>query len=84
LTEGCDFFFWIVGVLRLNPRCQEYYTCHGDDALFIAREIIRTMSVVKYLGANNTPSTSLSQRVFETTLRELLLVRPYHVEVYTK
>ncbi len=42
------------------------------------------MSVVKYLGANNTPSTSLSQRVFETTLRELLLVRPYHVEVYTK
>ncbi len=28
----------------------EYYTCYGEDALFVAREIIRTMSVVKYLG----------------------------------
>ena len=36
----------------------EFYTCHGDDAIYIAQECFHTMSVVKYLGKNNElPST---------------------------
>jgi len=31
-----------------NCFLQEYYTVHGDDAMFTAKEVFRTMGVVKY------------------------------------
>lgn len=33
--------------IRLFER-NEYYTCHGDDALFIARELLRSTNALKY------------------------------------
>lgn len=33
--------------IRLFER-GEYYTCHGDDALFIARELLQSTNALKY------------------------------------
>jgi hypothetical protein len=30
---------------------QEYYTVHGQDAVFVAKEVFKTSAVVKYLGS---------------------------------
>ena len=30
---------------------QDYYTVHGDDAMFAVKEIYHSMSVVKYFGS---------------------------------
>ncbi|XP_046847802.1 DNA mismatch repair protein Msh2-like isoform X2 [Xenia sp. Carnegie-2017] len=62
----------------------EYYTVHGNDATFIAKEIIKSLNIVKHIGAGETkmPSIALSKPKFESTIRELLLVRQYRVEMY--
>eukprot|EP00123_Amoebidium_parasiticum_P014198 comp22389_c2_seq1/m.33400 comp22389_c2_seq1/g.33400 ORF comp22389_c2_seq1/g.33400 comp22389_c2_seq1/m.33400 type:complete len:920 (-) comp22389_c2_seq1:572-3331(-) len=72
--------------VRFFYRKQEYYTVHGKDAHFIAKDYFHTNAVIKYFGAGDKgiPYVCVSPMMFDSTLRSLLLVRQYRVEVYSK
>ncbi|CAF1022666.1 unnamed protein product [Adineta ricciae] len=66
----------------------EYYTCHGDDALFIAKELLHSTNSLKYWKTLD-PKKSLetiyiSNKQFEDILRKLLLIKQYRVEIWKK
>lgn len=50
--------------LASPPACfQGFYSVHGEDALFVARQFYKTTAVVKYLGKQDSglPGTSLTE-----------------------
>jgi hypothetical protein len=61
----------------------EFYSVHGDDAIYIAQECFHTMSVVKYLGKNNElPAVTVSTANFNSFAAQLLTERQYRIEVW--
>ncbi|OAD54587.1 DNA mismatch repair protein Msh2 [Eufriesea mexicana] len=62
----------------------DYYTLHGNDALFAAQEVFKTTSVCKMIGADpyKTEGVILNKNHFESFIRDLLLVKQYRIEVY--
>ncbi|KNC76301.1 hypothetical protein SARC_11194 [Sphaeroforma arctica JP610] len=63
----------------------DYYSVHGEaDALFIAQHYYHTMAIVKYFGGKKEPFVNMSQMMYDSVIRDLLLVRQYRVELYAK
>ncbi|XP_057854646.1 DNA mismatch repair protein MSH2 isoform X2 [Cryptomeria japonica] len=64
---------------------RDYYTAHGDDALFIAKTYYHTTTALRQLGNGHDAlsSVSISRNMFETIIRNLLLERTDHtVELF--
>ncbi|KAL6763329.1 DNA mismatch repair protein [Haematococcus lacustris] len=63
-----------------------FYSVHGEDALFVARQFYKTTAVVKHLGGSGDAglsSVTLNRNLFEQVLRELLLEgTDYAVELW--
>ena len=69
-------------LIRLFDRGGDYYTIHGADAVFVAKELLKSTAALKQLGGKEKlPSLGLSRNMFERITRELLLIRQYRVEV---
>jgi DNA mismatch repair protein MSH2 len=71
--------------LRLIERpAQDYYTVHGQDAVYVANQIFRTHSVIKHWGKKNNslPTVNLSHTVAKTFLREALTAKQLRIEIW--
>lgn len=67
----------------------DYYTAHGEDAELASKLAFKSTSVVKVMtggpsSKQELPYIVLSKNNFENVIRELLLVKSYRVEVFTK
>jgi DNA mismatch repair protein MSH2 len=64
----------------------DYYSAHGEDALFIAQSVYRTTSVLKYMGGNQSrglPYCTMNNTVFGNFLKDGLLSKALKVEIYS-
>lgn len=64
----------------------EFFSVHHEDAILVAKDYYRTMGVVRQLGSEKSPipSVTISKQMFESVVRDLLLVRQYRVEMWTR
>lgn len=73
------------GTVRLFDRV-DFYSAHGEDAIMVATNVFKTLSVVKYLGAggskNGLPSVTMSIAAAKAFLREALTSSQMRVEVW--
>lgn len=72
--------------IRIFDR-KDFYSAHGDDALFVATHVFRTQSVLKYLGSGGKasgglPSVSMSNNVATAFLRDALTARQLRIEIW--
>ena len=71
--------------IRLFDR-REFYSAHGPDALYIANQVFRTQSILKYLGAGGKtgglPSVNLSRNVAMAFLRDALTGLQLKIEIW--
>ncbi|KAI8089690.1 muts domain V-domain-containing protein [Halteromyces radiatus] len=77
------------GTIRLFERDanqKRYYSFHGDDAHYIAQNIYKTTTVIKYWGGNDATTglatTLLSSSVAESFLRDALLTKQLRIEIW--
>lgn len=70
-------FFLCLCALSFLCLNQDYYTVHGDNAMFIAKTYYHTSSALRQLGSDSDgiSSVSVSKNMFETIARDLLLER---------
>lgn len=63
----------------------DWYTAHGEDAVFVARTVYKTTSVLKQLGRSDSSglaSVTLSITVYRNLLREILFKLGKRVEIW--
>ena len=77
----------VPGTVRLFDR-QDFYTVHGDDALYVADTVFKTQSVLRYLGGTRAhdgglPSCSLSPTAARAFLRDALTAKQLRVEIWS-
>lgn len=61
----------------------DYYTAHGDDAVYIARSVYKTTSVLRQLGKNpGLASVTMSTTVYRNFLRDALFKLGKRVEIW--
>ncbi|KAI9843089.1 MAG: MutS-like protein [Sclerophora amabilis] len=63
----------------------DWYTAHGDDALFVARTVYKTTSVLRQLGRSDNsglPSVTMTITVYRNFLREVLFRLGKRVEIW--
>ncbi|XP_025412665.1 DNA mismatch repair protein Msh2 [Sipha flava] len=63
---------------------QDYYTVHGQDAIFAAKDFYKTNHSIKTIGSDDDTLESLifNKANFEAYIRQLLLINHYKVEVF--
>ncbi|RDD41891.1 DNA mismatch repair protein Msh2 [Trichoplax sp. H2] len=69
--------------IRIFDR-SDWFTVHGSDAIFVANNIFRSKSVIRYYrnGNEKLEYVVLNNANYEKVLRDLLLVRQYRIELY--
>ncbi|KAF2670707.1 DNA mismatch repair protein [Microthyrium microscopicum] len=70
------------GTIRLFDR-SDYYTAHGENAVFIAKSVYKSTSVPRQLGRNpGLDSVTLSNTVFKSFLRDALFRLGKRIEIW--
>ncbi|WFD43594.1 MSH2 protein [Malassezia psittaci] len=77
----------IPNTIRIFDR-QDYYSVHGQDAIYVADLVFKTQSVLKYLGRKGTegglPSCTLSASAAKSFLRDALTSKQLRVEIWAQ
>ncbi|KAH0609584.1 uncharacterized protein H6S33_013070 [Morchella sextelata] len=73
-----------VDAIRLFER-NEFYTVHGKDAVYVAKTVYKTTSVIRQLGnsRNTLESCTLSVTAFRNFLREVLFKEGKRIEIWS-